>query len=89
MNSPFTQRRNVVALVVLALAYAHCAACGAFYDRTTTTRGGLSRHDPPPAPVAPGGAWGVPGVKVVTIKQDDGGHCTLVFQDGLYVGGTC
>jgi len=73
-------------LVLLALAH---AGCGLGFTRTSETRGGWA-----PTPVvspsspAPGGPSGLPGVKIVTINRD-GALCTLVFWDGLYVGGTC
>jgi hypothetical protein len=65
-------------------------SCGLGYDRTTTTRGSWG-HGPQATPTAtpPGGPSGLPGVKIVTLRDEQGLTCTMVFWDGLYVGGTC
>jgi hypothetical protein len=65
--------------------------CGLMGEKTTVTRAGWpsSAGAGAPSVTSPPEGWGLPGVRVVTIIDHRGAPCTLVFRDGLYVGGTC
>jgi hypothetical protein len=75
-------------LLVLALMM---GGCGFGVERSRSTRVGFGQPDREADASGPEtrNEKRYAGIRVITIRSTSGELCTLVFRDGLYIGGTC